>query len=63
MTRPNRRTSGARRGAARKALRSHRLILKTVEARQPDAAEAAMREHLDEVEDLYWQSRKATAPT
>ena len=50
-----------RRGAARKALKSHRLILKTVEARQPDAAEAAMREHLDEVEDLYWQSRKATS--
>ena len=51
-----------RRGAARKALRSHRMILRAIEARQVDAAEAAMRQHLEEVAELYWQSRRDCAP-
>jgi len=36
------------------ALRSHRQILACVEKGDADAAEAAMREHLDEVSDFYW---------
>ncbi len=44
-----------RRGAARKALRSHRAIFAAVSARDPDGAEAAMREHLTEVEASYWK--------
>lgn len=47
-------------GAARRAFKSHRAIYKAVEARDADAAEAAMREHLTDVEDLYWQRRLKT---
>ena len=43
-----------RRGAARKALRSHRAIFKAIKARDVEAAEDAMRQHLAEVEKMYW---------
>ena len=46
-----------RRGAARGALKAHKAIFKAVQARDADAAEAAMRQHLEEVEDLYWKAK------
>ncbi len=48
------------RGIARAALKSHRAIFKAIEARNADRAEAAMREHLGQVEDLYWKSKSAS---
>jgi DNA-binding FadR family transcriptional regulator len=47
------------RGVARAALKSHRAIFKAIEARDPDQAEAAMRDHLGQVEELYWKSKPA----
>ncbi len=47
-----------RRGAARGALKAHRAIFRTVKAKDPDEAEAAMRQHLLEVEGLYWKSQE-----
>ena len=49
-----------RRGAARKALRSHRAIYKAIEARNAQAAEDAMRQHLVEVEEMYWAVKGST---
>ena len=51
----------ARRGAARGALKSHRAIFRAVRARDPEAAEQAMRQHLGEVEALYWKEKEAKA--
>jgi len=50
------------RGIARAALKSHRAIFKAIEARNADRAEAAMREHLGQVEELYWKSKSASPP-
>lgn len=49
----------SRRGAAKGALASHRAIYEAIARRSPDDAEAAMRDHLREVEALYWKGRKA----
>ncbi len=43
-------------GAAEGAYRFHERIFRGVEARDPEAAEAAMRDHLREVERLYWKA-------
>jgi GntR family transcriptional regulator, sialic acid-inducible nan operon repressor len=43
-------------GASRGAYGFHRRIYEAVAAHDPDGAERAMREHLDEVERLYWQA-------
>ncbi len=47
-----------RRGAARGALKSHRAIFRAIKARDPGAAEEAMRRHLGEVENLYWKAKQ-----
>lgn len=52
-----RRATLKRRGAARDALEAHREIHAAVLARDVDAAEDAMRRHLQEVESLYWKGR------
>lgn len=46
-------------GAARHALKSHRAIFKAVRDGNPDKAESAMRDHLAQVEAMYWQVSKA----
>jgi len=46
MLRVYRYKSGARPGRAAEVLQEHRAILAAIEARDPEAAEAAMREHL-----------------
>ena len=47
------------RGAANAALKAHGAILKAIEARDADRAEAAMRQHLGEIEELYWRAKPA----
>jgi GntR family transcriptional repressor for pyruvate dehydrogenase complex len=44
-------------GAARQAYNWHVRIFEAVVERDPDAAEAAMRDHLEGVAELYWQAR------
>lgn len=44
--------------AKQKALAYHERIYEAIATRDPDAAEAAMREHLDSVAALYWQSAR-----
>ncbi len=39
------------------ALESHREIFEAIEARDPAAAGAAMRRHLDEIAKRYWNVR------
>jgi DNA-binding FadR family transcriptional regulator len=51
-------TSGDEPGAPRAAVRAHQRIFRAVAARDPDAAERAMTEHLDEVARFYWKARK-----
>jgi DNA-binding FadR family transcriptional regulator len=48
-----------RRGAARNALESHREIFRTVQQHDAEAAEAAMRSHLSDVQALYWRAGPA----
>ena len=43
-------------GAARGALKSHRAIFKAIRDRDVDGAEAAMRDHLAQVEAMFWKS-------
>jgi GntR family transcriptional regulator, sialic acid-inducible nan operon repressor len=50
-----RRVTRAAPGAARTACAAHRRIYEAVRARDPDAAEAAMAEHMDHVAALFWQ--------
>ncbi|HYZ63242.1 MAG TPA: transcriptional regulator NanR [Acetobacteraceae bacterium] len=45
-------------GSERAAYRAHKRIFDAIAARDPDAAETAMQEHLDEVARYYWQVRK-----
>jgi GntR family transcriptional regulator, sialic acid-inducible nan operon repressor len=45
--------------ARERAVRAHARILKTVLAGDPDAAERAMRGHLEEVSRFYWKAREA----
>ena len=54
--REQRATSGTVSGAREMAFRAHREIFNAVSAHDPDAAEAAMRAHLNQVADYYWQA-------
>jgi len=47
-------------GSARAAHRAHRRVYEAIAKHDPDAAERAMLEHLEEVERYYWQARKRT---
>lgn len=49
-------TSAARPGAAHAARQAHRRIFEAIAAKDPDAAEAAMRTHLREVTRYYWDA-------
>ncbi len=42
-------------GSQRAACKAHRAIFDAIARRDPDAAERAMREHLEAVTDYYWQ--------
>jgi GntR family transcriptional regulator, sialic acid-inducible nan operon repressor len=53
-------TSVHEHGSPDAACRAHERIFQAVAARDPDAAERAMREHLDEVGRFYWQARGST---
>lgn len=53
--REQRTTSLKAQGADHAALAAHQRIFAAVAARDPEAAERAMREHLDEVADYYWR--------
>ena len=44
-----------------RAVRAHARICKAVLARDPDAAERAMKQHLDEVSRFYWQAVESGA--
>ena len=44
------------------ALAAHERIFAAIEAHDPDAAEAAMGSHLDEVADLYWRAGQTARP-
>jgi GntR family transcriptional regulator, sialic acid-inducible nan operon repressor len=44
-----------RTGTDELAFESHRRIFKAIKARDPDAAGAAMRTHLDDIADRYWK--------
>jgi GntR family transcriptional repressor for pyruvate dehydrogenase complex len=48
--------------ANKAAYRSHKRIFDAVVARDPDAAEEAMRSHLLDVSRKYWKVRKSGAP-
>ncbi len=62
--REQRQTSVQATGARDAANRAHRRIYDAIARRDPDAAAAAMQQHLDEVESYYWQaSIPAAAPT
>ena len=50
-------TSVHERGSPDAACRAHERIFLAVKARDADAAERAMRDHLDEVGRFYWQAR------
>jgi GntR family transcriptional regulator, sialic acid-inducible nan operon repressor len=53
--REQRSTSMRAEGAIEAAYRAHERIFEAVRARDPDRAEAAMRDHLDEVARFYWR--------
>jgi DNA-binding FadR family transcriptional regulator len=53
-------TSVHEHGSPEAACRAHERIFQAVAAHDPDAAERAMRAHLDEVGRFYWQARGAT---
>ena len=42
-----------------RACKAHGRIYEAIAARDPDAAETAMRKHLEEVSRFYWQARRA----
>ncbi len=46
-----------------RALRAHRCILNGIRDRDPDAAEKAMRHHLEEVARFYWRAKARSGPT
>lgn len=45
------------RGAERAAYRAHPRNHETISAKDPEAAEAAMRDHLADIEAFYWRVR------
>lgn len=57
--REQRATSGNVSGSREMAFRAHREIFDAVKAHDPDAAEEAMRTHLNQVADYYWQATKS----
>jgi DNA-binding FadR family transcriptional regulator len=58
-----RRTTLKAPGAEQRAALSHRSIYESVAVRDPAAAEAQMRAHLNEVAQLYWRAREQEQPT
>ncbi|MBL4916733.1 FCD domain-containing protein [Szabonella alba] len=50
-------TSLRQAGSAARAYASHAQIFEAIRARDPAAAEQAMREHLSEVSQFYWRTR------
>ena len=48
-------------GSSRAAQRAHRKVFEAIVAGDPDAAERAMLEHLDQVESYYWKARRTKA--
>jgi len=54
--REQRSSSGEPRGSVQAAFRAHRRIFDAIAARDPDAAETAMTDHLVEVEEFYWRA-------
>lgn len=54
-----RQTSIRASGSDKAAHAAHKRIYEAIAQRQPDAAEAAMRDHLAEVEQFYWKVRAA----
>jgi GntR family transcriptional regulator, sialic acid-inducible nan operon repressor len=53
-------TSVHEHGSPDAAYRAHERIFRAIKARDADAAERAMRDHLEEVGRFYWQARGAT---
>jgi len=49
-------TSGKAPGSNKAAVKAHERILRAIEARDPQAAEEAMKSHLDEVQQNYWKA-------
>jgi GntR family transcriptional regulator, sialic acid-inducible nan operon repressor len=58
--REERSTSVRMRGSDKAAYRAHERILKAIAERDPDAAEAAMRGHLEQVNRYYWKAQERT---
>jgi GntR family transcriptional repressor for pyruvate dehydrogenase complex len=55
-------TSGRAPQSSKLAFAAHKRVFEAVAARDPDAAQAAMQQHLDTVAKLYWKVRsEATA--
>jgi DNA-binding FadR family transcriptional regulator len=53
-------TSMHEHGSPEAAYRAHERIFRAVKAHDPEAAERAMRDHLEEVGRFYWQARGTT---
>jgi DNA-binding FadR family transcriptional regulator len=60
--REQRTASIAPHGSAQAAARAHRRVFDAIAARDPDAAEIAMQDHLSEVERFYWEARRKRGP-
>jgi GntR family transcriptional repressor for pyruvate dehydrogenase complex len=48
-----------RKDTAQSAYEAHAAIYKAIAAKDPDQAEAAMREHLEQISSVYWEARRA----
>jgi DNA-binding FadR family transcriptional regulator len=59
--RDQRAISGAVSGAQEMAFRAHERIFQAIDARDPNAAEEAMRTHLNQVAEYYWQAQSGGA--
>jgi GntR family transcriptional repressor for pyruvate dehydrogenase complex len=57
-----RRVTNAAPGSSRAAAEAHRRIHEAIRRRDPDAAERAMAEHMEQVAALYWQLAKPPPP-
>ncbi|MEP7275938.1 MAG: FCD domain-containing protein, partial [Betaproteobacteria bacterium] len=47
-------------GSSKAAQRAHRRVFDAIRSGDPDRAERAMVDHLDEVERYYWKARSAS---
>ncbi len=54
----HRRVVVSKSGATELAAKRHQEVFDAIKARDPDAAEAAMRRHLDETTETYWSAKK-----